>query len=836
MESSPQGRILAILANREDLSVEDFLNSRVPHAVPWSTGLKSLLSGREEQAAGLDRTSLKSQSRRLIHGAIEDLMDGTIRATRRAHEDKIQKEIEAEWGPRCKDWLNRQRAQLKTQLKEEVLAEQNAQNRQHWLDTQGESLRQHFIERSEATLVALQEKQAADYKQRWDSEERHKYQKYLRTCLESKVKKQLREELKPAIIEELRTIHLPALVAEARRGIIVDIHHNQQVSHFATDVTGPGVRARLSANHDNVVSEHDDSGLDPLVRVREASARFNSVMDSGHQDRPEIRHNIETDTYNRGLFNEFPLDARNYNYGPQIHHRQPSYIPNAQACPSGAVRNHGIVGEPIVPRRVQAPQTDSLATQSNVAPRRQSQQPIPALSASGSSNAMATGQGTMLPPPRPGGLIPARLVLRSQNDHMQVPKMSGSTRPDFLMEKNEAPNLPSLLEAHSASMVSQHAQEQADRDHDEVSGVQVRNIRDLNTALQASNKADKGGSGKSASPNLEAQMVDSDKSQSRGQQQGQDGQVQEQMEKDRNRASRVQTGEHHDSAIELDTADPGAKPADSHGTNGPVQQQGQKRPTGAPPSQTTSVPSQRGGKKRARSVVDETGEADIRRDIHGSRDEAAKRQNKRARVNPIQENINEGPSTRTRAAAKKAAVGKPQAKIKSTKSAGGGSTNTMVSRLAPVAVPTDAGAKAPPPLPSQQPASARARPALRSGQLKRGRDSQEAKGGDEARTSPPPAKRVRHAVARGHASTVPTPDVAIDPIDPIIGASSKQEKPVAGRPDSKGSRSTSKEKAAKSPPASKGEKGLPGLGSPFVPYTGRKRPNIPTEWDTDSDD
>ncbi|KAL8822048.1 MAG: hypothetical protein Q9223_000040 [Gallowayella weberi] len=149
----------------------------------------------------------------------------------------------------------------------------------------------------------------------------------------------------------------------------------------------------------------------------------------------------------------------------------------------------------------------------------------------------------------------------------------------------------------------------------------------------------------------------------------------------------------------------------------------------------------------------------------------------------------------------------------------------------------------PPQLPPQKSANARGRATSRSGQLKRGRELQEADEEDEARTSRPSAKRVRHTVLGEHGKTDLTPNVAAaltaaanGPSSGTTASTAQPQKSTASRSKGKGLQSEAKEKATESSPPSTSRKTPPRLGSPFAPNAGPKQPRVRTEWDSDSDD
>ncbi|KAL8822047.1 MAG: hypothetical protein Q9223_000039 [Gallowayella weberi] len=545
--SSPQGQNRPGPTNQENIPVEDFLRTEVSYPVPWSTALKSQLDSTDEKDAGLDRASLKSHHGVLVHKAVEELMDSVIRTTRKAHEDKLQKEIEAEWVPRCKAWLRQQLARQEEEVR--------AQFEQQWLNIEGAKFRAQFLEDVEKARETLEANEKAKFEQDWNNGGRFECRKALRLRLEPAVRRELKAELKPVVLEQLRARNPPAPRPEAQRDIAGDIGHYHNTLRFAQHI-GSRLRAQDSENQ---ISEPN-----PLVRrlapVQEASERLNSAVDSGLPDRPVNRQSIDTDAYNRGLFNIFSLDAPSH--GPLIHHPQPIQPASrfGQDFQSRPVRNHGIVGEPIIPRRVHTLQKESVPTQSSVATRYHSNQLVPGLSTDRPSSPPAAERGLMLPPPRPAGPKPVS---------QPVPVKLG------------------------------------------------------------------------------VQTVDSDETQSQVQQQSQDKRVQEHKEGDRNETGRVQIRQHPDSPTQPQTSNKDGigeseilesrlKTTDSHETHREVQQQGQEVQTGNSVSQTGSVPSQKHGKKRARSVEDGSEEFDVRHDKDASQIKGAKRAAKRARLDPAQ--------------------------------------------------------------------------------------------------------------------------------------------------------------------------------------------------------
>ena len=75
---------------------------------------RSKLGLGSSQAANvdLDRSSLNSGFRSCIDKSksVDPLLDQIVRTPPRACEGSLQRGIESQWGPRCKDWLNLQLA------------------------------------------------------------------------------------------------------------------------------------------------------------------------------------------------------------------------------------------------------------------------------------------------------------------------------------------------------------------------------------------------------------------------------------------------------------------------------------------------------------------------------------------------------------------------------------------------------------------------------------------------------------------------------------------------------------------------------------------------------
>lgn len=118
----------------------------------------------------------------------------------------MQRGIEAQWDPQCKDWLNLQLAQQRDQ----VAAEYLTQVMQNWLNIEGAKL--HFFDR-------FKEKQEEEcklsYREKWGHEERHNYHQPFREHVAAEVKAELMEELEPTVVAELRTYYLPSPRREA---------------------------------------------------------------------------------------------------------------------------------------------------------------------------------------------------------------------------------------------------------------------------------------------------------------------------------------------------------------------------------------------------------------------------------------------------------------------------------------------------------------------------------------------------------------------------------------------------------------------------------------------
>ena len=389
--------------------------SEASHNVPQSTRSGLSLLPSLEQAVDPDRASLSSDPRRHIHQGVDQLIDEVTRATRKAYNDKIQAEIQAQWGPRCKDWLNWQLLRQR----DEVAAEHLAQDRQRWEATEGVKLHDQLAKRLDEAYQQMKQKLEDDYKllykRQWENGDRHKYFNYLKAKLEGEVKAELREELKPTVVAELQATHMPyqnvpsslylSLQIQARRDILGQIIEYQNISQFAQNIgsrlTPQSTKSNESTDlkDESADSEDDGRGPDFLVQANEASKRLNSVLEHGQPKGSASRQPIGTSAYPGCLFGIFPLGTGNisqYTHHPQ--QIQSGYIQKPTVGPYGAAKNHGIVGQSTLPGQVQALKHGAIAAQSAMAIPTQIHQPI---LASQPFNATEARRGTMPPPPRP---------------------------------------------------------------------------------------------------------------------------------------------------------------------------------------------------------------------------------------------------------------------------------------------------------------------------------------------------------------------------------------------------------------------------------------------------
>lgn len=701
--------------NQQELSVEEFLSNDALHDEAKRTRSRLGLGSSQAANVDLDWSSLKSGLRSCIDKSVDPLLDEMIRTTRRACKDSLQKEIEAQWGLRCKDWLTRQLAQQRDQ----VAAEYLKQITRDWIDTEGAKLHTRCCERLGKEFDKLKEKQEEEYKlsyrEHWDNEERPKYHKLLKTQLAAEVKAELREELEPTVLTELRTYHLPPLQREARRDNSDGISQYHNTSHFAHSL-GPRLRAQNSKRDENADRDHDCRAQDSLGQVVGASDRLNSVLDHGLPVDSEGKRDSEAGAYQGGLFGIFPLDAHDpdqHTYHPRP--IQPGYVQNAIAGPSSTVRDHGIVGQPMLPRRIQSLENNAIAPQSAAAPATQFHQPTATSGTGEAFNTRGAEYGTMPPPPRPAGPRLPRHLQPARTDPTNLRIMTGSMSPLPSDRAEETSAMPMLMEAHSPVMASSSAPEQTSKTQSEVVNTQA---------------------GESGNPTSDPLICD--------------------------KANEVRGGEPGPAVPAASTNTTNVAKIHTHG-----QEQDTTIQTRTP--EITSVPSPQKGKKRALPEVDEAEDSGARVSENKRRDEAAKPKVKRTRLNPAQQT--EGPGTRTRAAAKKAAAEKLELNPKKSNPAASASTNTTIDTGAPAAVIDSAAASAL--VSAHAPASA-SRATIpstqlpsqtsRSGPLKRSRDPQEAEEEkeekDKARISPPPAKRARHALTEPTARVLADPNIA----------------------------------------------------------------------------
>ncbi|KAL8854740.1 MAG: hypothetical protein Q9221_000523 [Calogaya cf. arnoldii] len=323
----------------------------------------------------MDWTSLKSDIKRKIDKRVDKLLDIAITTTQKACEEVMQAEIEAQWGQRCKDWLNQQLAGQR----DKVAKEHRDQNKEHWLATEGATLRKKMEDSLEEERQERRKRQEEDlkleYKKHWDDEVRDEYRDQLRSEFAREVRAELREELAPIVIDKLRNDHLQRLQMEAqdqaRSQLFAGVFQLQNATQFAQNVVGLRLREQSSQRDGNADQYHDGRAQDPLShlsQVTTASNRLNSVLNHGPPVASGSMGGSEAIAYQAGLFNMFSLDPPGSNqHALQPQPIQSRYVQNATAGPSNAVRNHGIDRQPMLLRRAQVPEDNAAATGSAVA-------------------------------------------------------------------------------------------------------------------------------------------------------------------------------------------------------------------------------------------------------------------------------------------------------------------------------------------------------------------------------------------------------------------------------------------------------------------------------------
>ncbi|KAL8764953.1 MAG: hypothetical protein Q9209_007800 [Squamulea sp. 1 TL-2023] len=784
-DASPKRRTRSIRKNQEDESVEEFLKSDVARTVPCTTHNKFGLLSHLEQTVGIKGSSLPSDSRRRVGQCVDHLIDEVTRATRNVDGDRLQTEIEAQWGPRCKDWLHRQLAQQR----EAVVAE----HWQRWQDKEGATFRKRLDE-AYNNLVE-------DYKLRWENGESYNYHKFLKAQLREKVEAELREELRPAVMAELRDNLTPYAQWEDLKDTSSEIRRYQNTLQFAQSVDAR-LRAQNRDRNESADSEQDGQERNPsLQRVIKASERLNWGLEHGSPEGSESREDTRTSAYSKGLFGIFPLkspDSSQHIHHPQQIQSQSSYIPDAISERTGAVRDHGIVGLPIVPPRVQALKHDAIATESTPAPSAHSHQPVPASGAGQSSSTLAADREAMPPPSRAAGPKLPRHLQAARYDRTSLQPMTEVTVSQPLYGADKILTESMLPEVCNRTMSSTCAHQQAYRDQHDFFSAQIGESRSSIGASWICNEAIEDGCGRPG------------------------------------------------------PADQAANTENIHDhTQG--QNQGTVVQTKSPALQATravSGLSQKNEKKRRRLEDDEIDNVDIGSSTNDSKDEAAKAENKRACLDLAQrrdlarQNEEPIPYTYNRAAALKAAAEKLKARSETmdllTRTSG---ETTTVTRAAAV---IDSSTASSPTAGAMIPSDQSPFQASCSRRMKGNYDPSESEQEiDEPRASPSPATRVRHTPMEDSTGAAANPYVAallstiasrLSSVAPTDTAEDEESTADQSRIRGEAAQAISREKAEASPQRSIGEEDPAVLGSPFNPYSDLKRSEHRTEWDSDSDD
>ncbi|KAL8720034.1 MAG: hypothetical protein Q9225_003050 [Loekoesia sp. 1 TL-2023] len=338
-------------ANEKGLTVEDVFSRIISNDAPGQFSRASPLRESEEVAAGLDKASLEFEFSRSLNKGIDDLVNGTIKAVRKAYEGRIKADVKAEWGLIIRKWLDQQHDEQKRKL----AAEFDENYRQQWLRENAPVMQKALEDRAEAAYHKLREVREMEAEKRWAEKDHGEFLNQKRTEIHGKVEAELRRKLEEGVVAALRAEHMDRLREEAR----------QQVTN-------------------------------EMLESLQEQARQEIIDDQARYER-----NMH---FAKGVFSKLPADAAPgiignglfgiYRPDPDTH-SETGNLPQPTRMP-GRVVVHSSRGE--------SSRMAGDASQSSGHPSTRVPSLLPALEFHQPPNTHASAPGDMPPPPRPGGI------------------------------------------------------------------------------------------------------------------------------------------------------------------------------------------------------------------------------------------------------------------------------------------------------------------------------------------------------------------------------------------------------------------------------------------------
>lgn len=357
-EDPPEGQAEPMTENQRGLTIEELFSRIASNNAPGQFSRVSPLRESEEVAAGLDKASLEFEFGRSLNKGIEDLINGTIKAVRRAYEGRIKADVKAGWGLTIRKWLDQQQHKQKLEL----AAEFDEIYRQQWLIENAPKMQKVMEDRAEAAYHKLREVREREAEKRWAEKDYGEFLNHKRTEIHGKVEAELRQKLEEGVVAALQAEHMDRLREEARRQITNEM----------------------------------------MEKMREQARQ--EIID----DKARYEHNMR---FAKGVFSKFPSDAAPgiignglfgiYRPNPDIHSETGNF-PQPTRMPRGVIV-HSSQGE--------SSRMAGYASQSNGRPSTQVPSLLPALEFDRPPSSQASAPGDMPPPPRPrriGRIVPPR--------------------------------------------------------------------------------------------------------------------------------------------------------------------------------------------------------------------------------------------------------------------------------------------------------------------------------------------------------------------------------------------------------------------------------------------
>ncbi|KAL8841058.1 MAG: hypothetical protein Q9170_001083 [Blastenia crenularia] len=196
-------------------TVEDLFSTTIAGELPPSVARIDRLRSCEEEAAGLNKATLELHFAGPLHESMNDLISGTIEATRRAYEVRIREEVKTSWRTIIQKWLEDQL----DQQRRDIMAKFHEQYKQQWLAENTPTLLKDLTDRAEAAYHKFRTEREAEADRRWAKQDFADYMNQKRNQVQYQIEADLRQELERGVVAALKTEHMERLREEARHQI-----------------------------------------------------------------------------------------------------------------------------------------------------------------------------------------------------------------------------------------------------------------------------------------------------------------------------------------------------------------------------------------------------------------------------------------------------------------------------------------------------------------------------------------------------------------------------------------------------------------------------------------